>query len=147
MLAKPLSNDDARIINALRNGTVIHDDPLPSAALLKASPRADVLHAFDAGLRVAMQGAVREYNPNGGQFGRGPQIRKSQLAGVAIILAGMGFRPYVFDHTLADEFGQAFPLYSVSGGLTAMAQRVWTRERDGKYECIPFEYCNLKGLE
>lgn len=116
-----------------------------TVAVMKASASMDVIHAFDGRLRDTLQSAIREFDPNGGDFGRGPQIRKSQLAGVAIILEGMGFKPYVFD--APDEFGQAFPLYGCSGGLTAMAQRVWTREREGKFECIPFEYCNLPGAD
>jgi len=38
--AKPLSNDDARIISASQNGTRIHDAPLPSGS--------DILKSFDA---------------------------------------------------------------------------------------------------
>ena len=111
---------------------------------LEAMPRLELLHVFDAGLRDRLINAVREYDPDGGDFGRGPRIKKSQVPGVSIILAEMGFKPYVWDSP--DEFGQAFPLYGCSGGLTTLAYRVWTRERDGKHECVPIEYNNEERL-
>lgn len=100
----------------------------------------------EADLGSALAGLIREYYPNGGEFGRGPQVEKAQLPSLSAALASMGFVPYVFDPRKGDEFGEAFPVYGNSGGITTSALRIWTRESSGKNECIVIEHLNYKGL-
>lgn len=108
-------------------------------------------------LRNALASSAREFDPRGGDMGRahftldsdfsffledGEKIHTGGLAEIGAILARMGFHPYVVDASSGDQFGQAFPLYGCSGGITGLLYRVWIREHDGKYECIPIEYVN-----
>lgn len=127
---RPLSNDDARIIKTLQTGTRIPDYERGS------------LSSFNYSLELAekLRMSMRVINPRGGDFGRGLEIPWWDVARADGLLRRMEFEPYIFNEEQRDEFGQAIPVYGVSGGLTPLLYRVYFRFRDGRCEAVPFEY-------
>lgn len=140
------------IAPALAGGVKANDNPSEDVGLIgnpaasnRDFPRDKVDYDNVGLLEHTLRSAIREFHPCGGDFGRGPQIYHGDVWAASVLLRDMGFEPYSISPELTDEFyGQPFPLYGASGGLTGLVYRVWTRQVgtgfNAKYEAVPFEY-------
>ena len=96
-------------------------------------------------LTKALERGIHEFDPNGGDMGRGPRILKQEVPVAATILNNMGFRPYSLNDP--DPLGEPFPLYGCSGGLTTLAMRIWVRQTGEKHEAVCLEYIHDAAFE
>lgn len=84
---------------------------------------------------------TREYNPSGGDLGRGVCMPVDEALFIVPALREAGFTPYrlqwVPSFMMESRF---FPVYSASGTLAAQVWHAFVRERDGRHQIVAIEH-------
>ena len=104
--------------------------------------RKHFLTIVDQAMRHWVKSHTREYDPNGGDLGRGECIPVNQVRALLPHLKDLGFAPYLALSWQPDS--QFHPVYGSSGALCALIWYAFVRERDGKHEIIAFEHTDFQ---